>query len=83
VTEIAIGREAQKALERLPPDVADAIEAKIEQLAREPRSLANMVKKLKGRPVSRLRVGEWRVLFRFEGGVLHVSAIAHRREVYR
>lgn len=82
MTEIAIGREAQKALERLPPHVADTIEA-IEQLAREPRSLANMVKKLKGRAVSRLRVGEWRVLFRFEGGVLHVSAIAHRREVYR
>lgn len=35
-------------------------------------------------PTWRLRVGDWRVLFRFEGSdVLHIVGVLHRREAYR
>ena len=42
-------------------------------------------KRLKGRSDYRLRVGEYRVIYRFNAGklIVLVIAIAHRREIYR
>jgi mRNA interferase RelE/StbE len=40
------------------------------------------VKRLKGRQSSRLRVGDWRVIFYEEGGSIVVAAVGHRREIY-
>ena len=40
------------------------------------------VKRLKGRQGSRLRVGDWRVIFYEEGGSIVVVAVGHRREIY-
>ena len=40
------------------------------------------VKRLKGRGGSRLRVGDWRVIFYTEGNTIVVVAVGHRREVY-
>ncbi len=40
------------------------------------------VKRLKGREGSRLRVGDWRVIFYEEGGSIVVVAVGHRREIY-
>lgn len=42
------------------------------------------VKKLKGRAGARLRVGDWRVIFYEERGmiVIVVVAVGHRREIY-
>jgi mRNA interferase RelE/StbE len=40
------------------------------------------VKRLKGRRGSRLRVGDWRVIFYEEAGSIVVVAIGHRREIY-
>jgi mRNA-degrading endonuclease RelE of RelBE toxin-antitoxin system len=31
----------------------------------------------------RLRQGDWRVVFRFDGGDVVVDPVGHRREVYR
>ena len=39
------------------------------------------VKKLKGRQGSRLRVGDWRVIFYEEDGSIIVVAVGHRREI--
>ena len=43
------------------------------------------VERLKGEhpPTLRLRVGDYRVRFRIEGGEMLVLAVGHRREVYR
>jgi mRNA interferase RelE/StbE len=38
------------------------------------------VKRLKG--LSRLRVGDWRVIFYEEAGSIVVVAVGHRREIY-
>jgi mRNA interferase RelE/StbE len=40
------------------------------------------VKQLKGRQGSRLRVGDWRVIFYEEAGSIVVVAVGHRREIY-
>ena len=40
------------------------------------------VKRLKGRAGSRLRVGDWRVIFLEDGGRIIVAAVGHRREIY-
>jgi mRNA interferase RelE/StbE len=40
------------------------------------------VKRLKGRQGSRLRVGDWRVIFSEEAGSIVVVAVGHRREIY-
>jgi mRNA interferase RelE/StbE len=40
------------------------------------------VKRLKGRQGSRLRVGDWRVIFYEEAGSIVVVAVGHRREIY-
>ena len=40
------------------------------------------VKRLKGRPGARLRIGDWRIIFYEEGGMIVVVAVGHRREIY-
>ena len=67
----------------MPKPQADLVRSKIDQLATDPASLANNVKRLQGRPGFRLRVGDYRVIFAEDGTVLDVLAIGHRREVYK
>jgi mRNA interferase RelE/StbE len=43
---------------------------------------AGDVKRLKGREGSRLRIGDWRVIFYEENGAIVVVAVGHRREIY-
>jgi mRNA interferase RelE/StbE len=40
------------------------------------------IKRLKGRRGSRLRIGDWRVVFYEESNAIIVVAVGHRREVY-
>lgn len=40
------------------------------------------VKRLKGRAGSRLRVGDWRVIFMEDRVSIIVVAVGHRREIY-
>ena len=79
---IVLEREAAKRLERLPAKTGDLIIAKIEQLAENPDSLRNNVTKLVGSKQSRLRIGDWRVLFFVDGEILVVSRIAPRGGAY-
>lgn len=78
--EIYYSLSAQRALRR--SDKRVVIRQKIEQLATDPASLAANVKKLQGRDESRLRVQDWRVIFRIEGEVLHVDDIGPRGSIY-
>lgn len=71
---------AQLALRR--SEKRELIRQKIEQLAIDPESLASNVKRLHGRKESRLRVQDWRVIFRIEGDVLHVREIGPRGSIY-
>ncbi|MGO9957513.1 MAG: type II toxin-antitoxin system RelE family toxin [Solirubrobacteraceae bacterium] len=53
-------RRAEKDLERLDPQVKQRVLSAIGRLAEDPRTAD--LRRLKGRPESRLRVGDWRVI---------------------
>ena len=58
------------------------IRQKIGELASEPLSQNANVKRIQGRTDYRLRVQNWRVLFRIEEGVLLIDDIAPRGSAY-
>lgn len=64
---------------KLAAQVRQRIDARLTDFA---TSGKGDVKRLKGRQGSRLRIGDWRVIFYEEGGSIIVVAVRHRREVY-
>ncbi len=81
--EIVFSRDAVKALDAIHRVERARIVEKLEAYAADPRSMPRQVKRLKGDPLLRLRVGDYRILFTEDGIVLTVVRIGHRREVYR
>ena len=80
---VVYSRDALKVLARIPANTARLIRAKVLQYASDPASLANNVKALKGRPdYFRLRVGDWRVVFREDGTIVDVIEVGPRGSVY-
>lgn len=78
--DIRFSRTAAKALLRC--DKRDLIREKIAQLAAEPQAQSANVKKLQGRPEYRLRVQDWRIIFRVDADVLWIDDIAPRGSIY-
>ena len=78
--EIHFSKTALKAL--LRSDKRDLIREKIGELAADPEALAANIKQLKGRPESRLRVQDWRIIFRIEDETLWIDDIGLRGSVY-
>ena len=60
----------------------DLIRRKIDELARDPEALRANAKCLQERPDFRLRVQDWRVIFRIEGGVLWIDQVLPRGSAY-
>jgi mRNA interferase RelE/StbE len=82
--QVAILPVALRQLRALDPSVRARIRARIDALAHDPRP--HGVKALQGDPGTlRLRVGDYRVLYRVEDKqlVVLVVTVAHRREAYR
>jgi len=85
MTQVLYRREALRSLKKLPLDVRTRIREKIGQLADAPQSLSGNVKKLKGRDGYRLRVGDWRVIYEWQGGcpvILVVLDVGPRGRIY-
>ena len=81
---VEFARSARKEIEALDPQVADRIIKRIESLVYDPRPTG--VVKLKGGVDQwRIRIGEWRVVYRIDDRekLIDISAVRHRREVYR
>ncbi len=76
-------KEALKTLTRMPRPTALLIRDKVEALAENPYTTNNNVKALEGVEGYRLRVGDWRVIYRIDGDVLEVLRIAPRGGVYK
>ena len=72
---------ARRAL-RLHANRADLILAKIEQYAAAPEAQANNVKKLRGRPDYRLRVGDFRIVFSETKDTITIHDIGPRGGIY-
>ncbi|AWJ92946.1 plasmid stabilization protein (plasmid) [Azospirillum baldaniorum] len=65
---------ALKTLRRMPRNTAELIRLKLQEVAADPANARN-VKKLKGRDGYRLRVGDWRIVYDLESGVLVLIVI--------
>ncbi len=77
-------KRADKALSKMPRNVRALVVAKIDELARDPFAPNNNVRKLVGTAAFRLRVQDWRVIYRVldDRLVLLVVRIGPRGEVY-
>ncbi len=64
---------------KLAPQIRQRIDARLTEYA---STGSGDVKRLKGRRGSRLRVGDWRVIFYEESGSIIIAAVGHRREIY-
>jgi mRNA interferase RelE/StbE len=68
---------------RMDQATSRRIRAKVEQLATDPASLANNVKRLKDSDdLYRLRIGDWRVIYTEDLLVLLVLKVAPRGSAY-
>lgn len=67
----------------LPPHVRQAIQDKVDDMGRRLDSFP--YHRLTGRAESRLRVGDYRVLYEFDvaTGRIFLLYVGHRREIYR
>ena len=81
--EIRWERRALKELKTIDKDSQLRIVAAVEQLTEHPLKGTHLSAQWKG--LRRLRVGEFRVIYAFDGTRLSISVIrvGHRREVYR
>jgi mRNA interferase RelE/StbE len=64
---------------KLAPDVRSRIDRRLTEFATTGHG---DVKRLKGRDGTRLRVGDWRVIFYEEQGSIVIAAVGHRRDIY-
>jgi mRNA interferase RelE/StbE len=80
---VALVRSAEKELAQIPASLQVRIAKAIRALESNPTPPS--IKRLKGREEFRLRVGDYRIPFflSHETRTVTISAIGHRREVYR
>ncbi len=79
--EVRLSPEAEADLERLPTQVKYRLERVLERLESWPQVSGVKWLKHEWTGHARIRLGDWRVVFRIENGVL-VVRIQHRSEVY-
>lgn len=83
--QIEWATKAVKDMRSLAVRDRERIIAKIERYAKDPASLTNQVIKLTDSEYRRMKVGQYRVIFRIEHGTIAVMVILrvrHRREAY-
>jgi mRNA interferase RelE/StbE len=80
---VEYSRQAAKTLMRIDAATSARIRAKVSQLADDAASLANNITPLKGgEGLSRLRVGDWRVIYTETLVIVSVVRIGPRGGVY-
>ena len=81
--EVLTTGNVEKAIARLPGDAYPRMNDAIDALADDPRPPG--CEKLSGREGYRIRVGEWRAIYRVDDQQRRVEVVrvAHRRDVYR
>ena len=84
ISDITFSKVAAQTLVRMPRNTAQRVRSKIRQYAVDPASLANNVEAIVGElGAFRLKVGDWRIVFRLAAGVMHVRAMTSRGSAYR
>lgn len=82
---IAYSKEAVKSLPRMPRNTAQLIREKLEIIAANPYADQPNAKKLQGREGYRLRVGDWRIIYKIQNQQLMIIVlkVASRGEAYK
>jgi mRNA interferase RelE/StbE len=82
---VRIDARAAKRLEKLPKPIIQKIDAAILSLSASPRPPGAKLLRGKLKEGWRIRVGDYRVLYRIDDGAqeIRIFDIGHRREVYR
>lgn len=85
--EIRFTKKARKQLRQIDKRMQMRIDEKIRIYAEQPSALANNVEALKGigERCYRLRIGDYRVLFKLDDAsenIMYIFHIAHRKEAY-
>ena len=82
--QLVFARSARKELQKLDPAVARRTLKQIEELAGNPRP-AGVIKLEGATDLWRIRIGEWRVVYRISDRdrLVDVIAVRHRRDAYR
>ena len=85
VYRIAYSKDATTSLLRMPRNTAKLIREKLEIIAADPYADHPNAKKLQGREGYRLRVGDWRVVYKIQNEqlIIIVLKVASRGEVYK
>jgi mRNA interferase RelE/StbE len=85
VYKISYTREAEKSLLKIPRKTAELIREKMDTIASDPFGDHPNAKKLQGREGYRLRVGDWRVIYKIQNEqlVIIVLKVASRGKVYK
>ncbi len=85
VYQVEYLRTAQKALRRMPADVARRFLDALDRLAIDLASPGLDVRPLRGRPGWRLRIGSWRAVYRVEEGrlLILVLDVGSRGGIYK
>jgi mRNA interferase RelE/StbE len=85
VYAIAYTKQAAKSLQRMPRNMAQLIREKLEIIAVDPYADHPNANKLQGREGYRLRVGDWRVIYKIQNEqlIIVVLKIASRGEIYK
>jgi mRNA interferase RelE/StbE len=79
---IEVRPAAARALRKLDPQVRPRIQGAIALLAEDPRPPYSRA--LRGRPGYRVRIGDYRIIYTVDDGVLLIVVVAlgHRRDIY-
>jgi mRNA interferase RelE/StbE len=82
---ILFTRNADKALRKVPCNIAQRIRERLDQIAAAPYVHHPNTTRLQNRPSYRLRVGDWRVIYKIEDEelIILVLRIGPRGEAYR
>ena len=82
---VLIDAQAAKKLEKLPKPIVQKIDKAIISLSENPRPLGAKLLRGKLREGWRIRIADYRVLYRIDDGAQEVRVfdIGHRREIYR
>ncbi len=82
--KLVIATGARKALVKMPAADAQALSRRLRAVASDPYGDHPYAKSFGG-GVGRVRQGDWRAVYEIdaEAGVMTVTLIGHRREIYR
>ena len=82
--KITFSKQADKALRKMPRNLALKLAEKIKKLSKNPAQMAN-IKKLTDHPGYRLRVGDWRIVYLVDNTdkIIHIIKIKTRGGAYK